>query len=195
METDRGCRKALRSGVEKVRVRRTGIPVAQLVRKRAKRATIVSQKNLRPSPRLRSGLRQNRAGCGRCPNFRQKALTAKDAKDSQRTRRKARSEVRTLPGCDTSRGSPGSPRLARGRLFAAPKTLAQDDNQTPPLPTIPSPHEVLASEFHARLSRAKLSAIRNVLAHSPRTAHAPGTFSGPDKRATEPSRGSGCPSA
>jgi hypothetical protein len=35
---------------------------------------------------------------------------------------------------DASRGSPRFPRQARDRLFAAQKTLAQDDNQTAPLP-------------------------------------------------------------
>src|SRR5208283_2064503 len=39
-------------------------------------------------------------------------------------------------GCDTSRGSPRFPRQARDRLFAAQRTLAQDDNQTAPLPSI-----------------------------------------------------------
>jgi hypothetical protein len=38
---------------------------------------------------------------------------------------------------DTSRGSPGSPRQARGRLFAAKKTLAQDDESTAPPPVGP----------------------------------------------------------
>jgi len=54
----------------------------------------------------------------------------------------------------------------------------------------PSPHEILTSEFHA-----KLSAIRNFLAFSLRARHAPGTYAAPDQRTAEPSREPGCSGA
>ena len=50
-----------------------------------------------------------------------------------------------------------------------------------------SPHKVLASDFHA-----KVTSIRKLLAREPRAAYASGTFSATDQRTAEPSREPGC---